>query len=75
MFEWQKQFLTSERSERENCYHIWTENGSNFRTQYKSIQYLQICKAILFAFYNISQPNFAILLICLVLKLVYKNQK
>jgi hypothetical protein len=41
MFEWQKQYLTSERSERENCYHIWTEDGSNFRTQYKSIQYLQ----------------------------------
>jgi hypothetical protein len=24
-----------------NCYHIWTENGSNFRTQYKSIQNLK----------------------------------
>ena len=25
-----------------NSYHIWAENGSNFRTQYKSIQNLQI---------------------------------
>jgi hypothetical protein len=24
-----------------NCYHIWAESGSNFRTQYKSIQNLQ----------------------------------
>jgi hypothetical protein len=40
------------------------ENGSNFRTQYKSIQTIcKLRKAIFSAFYNISQPNFAILLI------------
>jgi hypothetical protein len=48
-----------------NCYHTWAENGSNFRTQYKSIyKTCKVCMAIFSAFYNISQPNyFAIVLI------------
>jgi hypothetical protein len=42
-----------------SCYDallIRPKNGSNFRTQYKSLQTLQGY------IYNISQPNFAILL-------------
>jgi hypothetical protein len=43
-----------------DSYHIWAKNGSNFRTQYKSIQNLQTLQGYIF---RISQPNFAILLI------------
>jgi hypothetical protein len=32
----------------QNRYHIWIENGSNFRTQYKSIQNLQTLQGYIF---------------------------
>jgi hypothetical protein len=31
-----------------HSYHIWSENGSNFRTQYKSIQNLQTLQGYIF---------------------------
>jgi hypothetical protein len=40
------------------CHHIWAEKGSNLQQKI-----CKLCKAIFSAFYNISQPNFAILLI------------
>jgi hypothetical protein len=70
-----------------HSYHIWAENGSNFRTQYKSIQNLKTSQGYIF---RISQhfatklckfTNFSILSSCgdlfaspcLVLKLVYNE--
>jgi hypothetical protein len=46
-----------------NCYHFRPKCGSNFRTQYKSIQNLRTLQGYIFRIcYNIAQPNFAILL-------------
>ena len=48
-----------------NCYHIWAENGivAISARNTKVYKICELCKAIFSAFYNISQPNFAILLI------------
>jgi hypothetical protein len=43
-----------------NCYHTWAENGSNFRTQYKSIQNLQTLHGYIFRILQ----HFATKLLC-----------
>jgi hypothetical protein len=44
-----------------NYYHIWAENGIAISTRNTKIY--KLCKATFSAFYDISQANFAILLI------------
>jgi hypothetical protein len=41
-----------------HCYHIWAENGSNFRTQYKSIQNLQTLQGLYFPHFTTKLCNF-----------------
>jgi hypothetical protein len=72
-----------------NCYHTWAENGSNFRTQYKSIQNLQTLQGYIFCILQhfatklCTFTHFSMLFLsscsdlfaspCLVVKLVYNG--